>query len=196
MHQHRVLLASHAVVALDALGEAVDAAYQFGGIVKLQLFRLVRFRGSIVLCLDVVCHALGNVFFADGEHQHLVVAQQSLTDGIVEGESVELLAINALVVHRAEDVVVLGSLHLDRLAIESWRGGHVEPTAGRNEVVVHLGEVRLVAVFQFHARGAVCLVADAEVNNTPILMKGIAHHINALVGGEDNDANGLFLVTA
>ena len=40
--------------------------------------------GHHIIGLDIVSDFLRDVLFADGQHQHLIVGQQALADGIVE----------------------------------------------------------------------------------------------------------------
>ena len=58
---------------------------------------------------------------------------------------------------------------------------------------MYLGEVALLLVFQHHACGTVGFVADNQIHFPFVLVDGFLHHIDALIGGED-DGTVVFLM--
>ena len=115
------------VLGLAALGQAVPAADELGGVVELELAVVV---GQLLL------EGPGDGLLVDGEHEHLVVGEQVALDGLAEAEPVELRAVELLVVHRREDGVGLAGLGLGGVVVDPRRRGHVEPLGGRQVVVV------------------------------------------------------------
>ena len=191
LHHDGVLLSGHAVVTLDAFGEAVDTADNLCGIVKMKFAQFILIGGEVVVVLDVRANFLRDIFFTDRQHQNLVVRQQSLADSIVEGQPVELLAIQFFGVHRAEDVhiVVLLCLYLHVGTIETWCSCHIQAVTGTDKVVVmNLREVAFCLVFQDHTCCAVSLITDNQVYITTIEVEGFLHHIDTLISGEDDRA--------
>ncbi len=145
------------VVALYHLRQSVDYADELGRVVKVQ------FRGCVG---DIAPDIFRYIILTDGKDKHLVVGQQPVLNSIGEIHAVELLPVQSLVVHRAEDTVFFRCLYLGRFPVQSWRSGHIEAFPALHIVVgVYLGEIALVFVRQLHACGAVGFVTDDEVKH-------------------------------
>ena len=129
-----------------------------------------------------------DVLLGDGEDLDLVVGQEVLPDGRREGQVVELVAVDLLVIHRRQlDELVLGAL-LGVLAVDARRGGHVEsPFAADVLVAVYLREVGLLRPLEGGAGRAVGLVADDQVERAERAgLLGLGDGVDGLVGREDH----------
>lgn len=130
----------------------------------------------------------GNVLFAHGEDEDLVVGEQLVLDGLAEADAVDLVAVHRAVVHRAEDGGVLLGAFLRLVGIEARRGGHVDTAHGAQEVVVvDPDKSALGLVLERNARGAVRLVADDHIERA----EGVAGLLEQLLLGPRNDFDGL-----
>ena len=78
---------------LESLRQPVPAADDLGRIVEIQL---------VVLVGELLLERLGDVLLVHRQHQHLVVGQQVLLDGLAEAEAMQLRAEVLDVVHRSE----------------------------------------------------------------------------------------------
>ena len=109
----------------------------------------------------------------------------------------ELFAIQFLGVHRTKYVYVfiLLGLHFYIGTIEARRGSHIQTLLCLDKVVaMNFGEVALGLVFQNDTCGTVGFVADNQVNLAAILINSIFHHVDTLIGGEDDNAASILII--
>ena len=179
-HRQRVGALDELFIGAEHLfREGIDAADEFRGIIRVD--------GS-VLAGQCVLQRGGNVLFAHGEDEDLVVGEQFLLDGLAEADAVDLVAVHRAVVHRAEDGGVLFGAFLRLVGIEARRGGHVDTAHGPQEVVVvNPDKGTLGLVLERNARGAVRLVADDEIERA----EGVVGLCEQLLLGPRNDVDGL-----
>lgn len=179
-HRQRVGTLDELLVGAEHLfREGIDAADEFRGVIRVD--------GSVLAGQGLLQRG-GNVLFAHGEDEDLVVGEQFLFDSLAEADAVDLVAVHRAVVHRAEDGGVLLGAFLRLVGIEAWRGGHVDAAHGAQEVVVvDPDKGALGLILERNARGAVRLVADDEVERA----EGVAGLLEQLLLGPRNDFDGL-----
>jgi len=176
---HRGRVAFEGVLACAALGQAVPAADDLGGVVEPKLAGLVR---------ELDLEGLGDGLLVDGEDEDLVVGEQVGGHGLTEAEAVELRPVDGLVVHGSQDGVNLAGLGLGRVVVDARGRRHVEPLgAAEVTVVVDPDEGGLVVPGQGRARRAMSLVADDEVvcRQLPLPLR-LSDDVDGLVGREDD----------
>ena len=184
VHQSRVGLPSNAFVAQNLFGQAVDDANQTPRIVVVQLLGIGVFY--------LLHQFLGYHILRNGEDQYFIVGQNAILNGIREVHTMELFAVNGLVIHRAENAIVFACLDLGTLAIEAGSGRHIESLVSLNKiVVVDFCEAAFVLRRELHSRGAVCFVADNEIEDAKLSLRFFEHgslcfgyNVNALIGRE------------
>ena len=158
---HRGRVGLERVLGGAALGQAVPAADDLGGIVEAQLVALV----------GVGLEGAGDRGLVDGQDEDLVVGEQVLSDGFAEPEPVQFLAEEVFVVHRREDGAGLTRPWPWRVVVDPGRGGHVEPLVAADVCrVVDPHEGGLVFRRRGSCRGAVSLVADDEVERGQVAL--------------------------
>ena len=190
VHGLRVDVGEVARLGDHALREGVDAADELARVVRLDF---------LVGVGDGGLQRGRNLVVADGEDEHLVIAEESLGDGAAEVDAEKFFAVDGGIVHRAEEDVLLGGFLLRVVAVEARRGGHVEALLALDEcVVVDFRERRAFLVFFLDARRAVRLVADDEVKDVRVggffLGRGrgeevrlrLVDDVDGLVGGKDD----------
>lgn len=80
--------------------------------------------------------------FVHGQHNHLVIGEQTPIDGRAERKPMKLRTVDALVVHRRELSGVLFGFVLHGVVEDSRRRRHVQPPGGFEELrIVHTDEV-------------------------------------------------------
>lgn len=144
-------------------------------------------------CVDpiVALHedALAQRVLLNGEHHDLVVGEQLLLHRLAELDLVCGGAVDGLVVHGGDGVVVLSALALGALAVDARGRGHVEALLGAHVlVVVDLHEVRRlgdVNARQGVSGGAMRLVAYDELEVWNAERLSLVNDVDGLVGGED-----------
>jgi len=125
--------------------------------------------------------------FPWGEDDDLVVGEEVELDGLGEGDDVELLAVDGLVVHGAEgDVVLLGG-GLGHICVVARGGGHVEELGGADEGgVVDFHEVAFQLAFEGGSGGAAGFVADDEIEiGEAVEVLGVGDDLDGVIAGVD-----------
>ena len=117
-----------------------------------------------------------------------------MIDSVGEVHPVDFFTVDSLVVHRAEDEILLGNLGIVTKAflVDLRRSGHVKALATLNILVrVDLRKQAVVLGSETDAGGTVRFVADDEVKHTVLAFRllekeflGIADSIDGLICGE------------
>ena len=170
-HRRAILSVVHVRAAVLALGQRVPAARQLCGRVEVKLAAHLRDR------LIVLRHLL----LADRQDDDLVVRQQVLLHRLAEAQAEEHRTVGVLIVHRGEDRVLLRRPVLRVLRENTRCRRHVQGLRAADELVaVDLRERALVLARQRRARRAVGLVADDQVEVTPIVARDLLRAVNDL----------------
>ena len=105
-----------------------------------------------------------------------------------EGDHVQLLAVPGLVIHRVQGHVVALGHSLGAVPVDAGGGGHIQALGGTDVAgVVDADEGALVVAFEGGAGGAVCFVADDQVEvGQPVVVLGLVDDLNGVVGAEHN----------
>ncbi len=152
--------------------QGLPDADELGLVVDLDLDRVAQ----------VVLHGRRQHPFADVHDHDLVVGQDPLLDRLAEPQVVAHPPVGLLVVHARDHHRALGGLPLRAGVVDARGRGHVHALRRMQEpVVVHLLE-RALAVH--HARGAVRLVADDQIEVRQAQLLRLGDHADRLVGGE------------
>ena len=127
VHEAGIGLADKFLVEKRPLGKRIDATDQLGNVIgtHFSFFRSNRLleRGGYLLVRD-------------RQHQHLVIGQKTLLNGLAETDAINLLAVNGHVIHRAKIGVRFLRLVLHLVLVQTRRCRHVDALFAKDVFVV------------------------------------------------------------
>ena len=143
-------------------------------------------QGQLLALPHGALHALRDDGLVHPQHDDPVVGQELLVHRVGEVEHMQVLPVDSLVVHGYQlGALLLGDLRRAR-SVDPGGGRHVEPLLAL-DLVVDAGERGRLLARQGHARGAVGLVADDQVEGRQaVLALGVDQHLDGVVGREDH----------
>ncbi len=165
-----------AILRNAEFGQGLPAADDLGRVIHAQ---------AVVLIGEQRLQAAVDVGFLHRQHDDLVVHQQAALYRLGEGDDEQLLAVPVLVVHRVQGGVVAFGDCLGAIAVDAWRGSHVQ-TLGSTQVIAVMDAYKgaFIIALEGSTGGAMGLVADNQVEFGKALLLRLMDHVDGVVGAE------------